>query len=377
MGLRTGDVSINPGAAVMIMTTEILRNISYRALLEGDPLSGFAPNLDDVALTVLDEVHYLGHADRGSVWEEIVINCPPHMKLLAMSATVANPEEIGSWISSVHGTCETVTTSFRPVPLKWWFAWEEGGGRRRRPRGGRAGDGDGYGGGYRSGSESEGSGSESGGEPRMRMRGRSGVVHMEALLERRRKDSPMRMNMMLDRSAKAVKRLRGQMAAVRRKMLRARSKRTSGYDELKRLQERTSQLENVRAALRRAGHERARVGRPPTCDAHACVVPVYAARAIVRMHVCLGPRAGLERHRCTACCTAFLCAAWRVHSMHRHSYVHGLVHSMSKYVEKCYVGSAALHAGCCAVSGVPIMVWSVKEYGMVHSGYGLVSVWVT
>lgn len=123
VGLRTGDVSVNPGAPVMIMTTEILRNISYRTLLEGDPLSSFAPNLGDVALTVLDEVHYLGNPDRGSVWEEIIINCPPHMKLLAMSATVANPAEIGEWIQNVHGACETVQTSFRPVPLKWWFAW--------------------------------------------------------------------------------------------------------------------------------------------------------------------------------------------------------------------------------------------------------------
>jgi superfamily II RNA helicase len=105
------------------MTTEILRNISYRTLLEGDPLSSFAPNLGDVALTVLDEVHYLGHPERGSVWEEIIINCPPHMKLLAMSATVANPAEIGEWIQHVHGACETVQTTFRPVPLKWWFAW--------------------------------------------------------------------------------------------------------------------------------------------------------------------------------------------------------------------------------------------------------------
>lgn len=123
VGLRTGDVSVNPGAPIMIMTTEILRNISYRTLLEGDPLSSFSPNLGDVALTVLDEVHYLGHPDRGSVWEEIIINCPAHMKLLAMSATVANPGEIGDWIQSVHGECETVQTSFRPVPLKWWFAW--------------------------------------------------------------------------------------------------------------------------------------------------------------------------------------------------------------------------------------------------------------
>lgn len=263
VGLRTGDVSINAGAPVMIMTTEILRNISYRALLDGDPGSGFAPNLDDVALTVLDEVHYLGHADRGSVWEEIVINCPPHVKLLAMSATVANPEEIGAWIGAVHGSCETVTTSFRPVPLQWWFAWEEGGERRRRRR--RRGGGDSWSGASSGSSGGEESGSDTeGGGPRM---GARQGVQMEALLERRKKDVPMRLNAMLDRSAKAVKRLRGQMAAVRRKMLRARSSRqATGYDELKRLQERTAVLENVRCC--RCMHVCVRsAARPPEAQA--------------------------------------------------------------------------------------------------------------
>lgn len=244
VGLRTGDVSINAGAPVMIMTTEILRNISYRVLLGGDPASGFAPNLDDVALTVLDEVHYLGHADRGSVWEEIIINCPPHIKLLAMSATVANPEEIGAWIKSVHGKCETVTTAFRPVPLQWWFAWEEGGPRRGGRGGGRT-SGSGSDSGWMSGEES---GSESDGGGGGRRMGLRGGVRMEHLLERRRKDAPMRLNVLLDRSAKAVKRLRGQMAATQRKMLRNRSPRKAGYDELKRLQQRTLQLENVRHA---------------------------------------------------------------------------------------------------------------------------------
>ena len=57
------------------------------------------------------------------MWEEIIINCPKHIKLLAMSATVANSQELGAWISQVHQQCDNVTTTFRPVPLKWWFAW--------------------------------------------------------------------------------------------------------------------------------------------------------------------------------------------------------------------------------------------------------------
>lgn len=110
----------------MIMTTEIFRNITYRALLEAaEATLDFARGLDDVGLAILDEVHYLGNPDRGSVWEEVVINLPSHMQLVAMSATIANPKEIGAWIEAVHGPCGTVETAFRPVPLKWWFAWDD------------------------------------------------------------------------------------------------------------------------------------------------------------------------------------------------------------------------------------------------------------
>ena len=121
VGLRTGDVSINGGAAILVMTTEILRNITYRAQLE----EGAGQDLSDVGLTVLDEVHYLGHPDRGSVWEEVIINSPPEMQLLAMSATVANAAEIGDWVTAVHGPCTTIETAFRPVPLTWNFAWDD------------------------------------------------------------------------------------------------------------------------------------------------------------------------------------------------------------------------------------------------------------
>ncbi|GAB4818573.1 hypothetical protein N2152v2_005619 [Parachlorella kessleri] len=116
VGLQTGDASINIDSPVVVMTTEILRNVLYRV---DDNGSTAADRMQDVALVVLDEVHYLGDPGRGSVWEEVIINCPPHIRLLAMSATVRNPEDLGGWISQVHSECDTVTTTFRPVPLTW------------------------------------------------------------------------------------------------------------------------------------------------------------------------------------------------------------------------------------------------------------------
>ena len=132
VGLHTGDMNINMGAPVMIMTTEILRNIGYRTQLKQQEVNPYGKDedLSDVGLAVLDEVHYLGHPDRGSVWEELVINTPSHIQLLAMSATVANPAEIGAWIESVHGPCATIQTSWRPVPLDWWFASDDADGHQ-------------------------------------------------------------------------------------------------------------------------------------------------------------------------------------------------------------------------------------------------------
>jgi superfamily II RNA helicase len=133
VGLRTGDVSINRDAPIVVMTTEILRNLTYRAILgqlttdpatNPDIAAGLA--LEEVGLTILDEMHYLGHPDRGSVWEELVINSAPHMQLLAMSATIRNAREIGAWIEEIHGSCATLLSGWRPVPLEWLFAWDEG-----------------------------------------------------------------------------------------------------------------------------------------------------------------------------------------------------------------------------------------------------------
>ncbi|KAL0037105.1 hypothetical protein WJX79_000589 [Trebouxia sp. C0005] len=122
-GLSTGDASIQTDSPIMVMTTEILRNILYRTEEDSaaDDDSSIRDSLGDVGLIVLDEVHYLGNEGRGTVWEEIIINCPAHIQLLSMSATVANPDDLGFWITKVHGQCETVMTRFRPVPLTWHY----------------------------------------------------------------------------------------------------------------------------------------------------------------------------------------------------------------------------------------------------------------
>ncbi|PRW05688.1 DEAD DEAH box helicase, partial [Chlorella sorokiniana] len=140
-GLQTGDASLNIDAPVVVMTTEILRNMLYRV---GDDGTTADERLKDVGLVVLDEVHYLGDPGRGSVWEEVVINLPPHIQLLAMSATV-------------HGECETVRTSFRPVPLTWHFCHAT-----PPPPAKRSGQKAGRGAGLLDGSDSDGSGSEAG-----------------------------------------------------------------------------------------------------------------------------------------------------------------------------------------------------------------------
>ena len=145
-GLQTGDASINPDGSVVVMTTEILRNILYRVEEEVDVQadsdksdengagsdvaveSPASTRLDGVKLVVLDECHYLGDPGRGSVWEESIINLPPDVLILAMSATVRNPKDISGWISNVHGPTATVQTSFRPVPLKWHFCLSPGDG---------------------------------------------------------------------------------------------------------------------------------------------------------------------------------------------------------------------------------------------------------
>ena len=112
VGLVTGENTINADAPVVVMTTEILRNLIYE-----DPA-----RLDLVRYVVLDEVHYIDDFPRGSVWEEIVIQAPQTIKLVGLSATIGNYREIADWMAENRGGMETVFHDVRPVELKMWLA---------------------------------------------------------------------------------------------------------------------------------------------------------------------------------------------------------------------------------------------------------------
>ncbi|PPR84658.1 hypothetical protein GOBAR_AA36054 [Gossypium barbadense] len=162
VGLLTGDSAVNKDAQILVLTTEILRNMLYNSVGMASSGSG----LFHVDVIVLDEVHYLSDISRGTVWEEIVIYCPKEVQLICLSATVANPDELAGWISQcinlldlascakmsfvrsayalvlvcnfdispsigflgsysksdIHGKTELVTSSWRPVPLTWHFS---------------------------------------------------------------------------------------------------------------------------------------------------------------------------------------------------------------------------------------------------------------
>jgi ATP-dependent RNA helicase HelY len=108
VGLLTGDTSINGGASVVVMTTEVLRNMLYSA----------SSTLDGLAYVVLDEVHYLADRFRGAVWEEVILNLPDSVRLVGLSATVSNAEEFGEWLLDVRGNTAVVLDEHRPVPLE-------------------------------------------------------------------------------------------------------------------------------------------------------------------------------------------------------------------------------------------------------------------
>ncbi|XP_059316636.1 DExH-box ATP-dependent RNA helicase DExH15 chloroplastic [Lycium ferocissimum] len=118
VGLLTGDSAVNRDAQVLIMTTEILRNMLYQSV----GIASSDGGLLHVDVIVLDEVHYLSDISRGTVWEEIVIYCPKEVQLICLSATVANPDELAGWIGQIHGRTELVTSTKRPVPLTWHFS---------------------------------------------------------------------------------------------------------------------------------------------------------------------------------------------------------------------------------------------------------------
>ncbi|MEE2033950.1 DEAD/DEAH box helicase [Rhodococcus chondri] len=107
VGLLTGDVSLNPRAPVVVMTTEVLRSM----------LHGRSPLLNGLTHVVMDEVHYLADRERGAVWEEAILCLPTSARLVSLSATVSNAEEFGDWIGQVRGATTVVVEETRPVPL--------------------------------------------------------------------------------------------------------------------------------------------------------------------------------------------------------------------------------------------------------------------
>ncbi len=112
VGLVTGDTTVNSTAPVLVMTTEVLRNMLYAR----------SPALDGLGLVVLDEVHYLQDRYRGPVWEEVIIHLPSSVRLVALSATVSNAEELAAWIEAVRGRTVTVVEHRRPVELSNLYA---------------------------------------------------------------------------------------------------------------------------------------------------------------------------------------------------------------------------------------------------------------
>jgi ATP-dependent RNA helicase HelY len=114
VGLITGEHTINDSAPVVVMTTEILRNVIY-----DEP-----ERLDTVGDVVLDEIHYIDDYPRGTVWEEVIVQAPEHIRFIGLSATISNVEEVASWMSSLRGDIATVVRTERPVELRLWLCMD-------------------------------------------------------------------------------------------------------------------------------------------------------------------------------------------------------------------------------------------------------------
>jgi len=108
VGLLTGDNVINGDADIVVMTTEVLRNMIYAD----------ASRVDRVSYVILDEVHYLQDRMRGAVWEEVIVHCPEHVQLVCLSATVSNNAEFAAWVGERRGSTRLISTDHRPVPLE-------------------------------------------------------------------------------------------------------------------------------------------------------------------------------------------------------------------------------------------------------------------
>lgn len=107
VGLLTGDTSINSEADIVVMTTEVLRNMLYE----------HSTTLNALGYVILDEVHYLADRFRGPIWEEVIIHLPQSVRIIGLSATVSNVEDFADWIESVRGDTKLVVSEHRPVPL--------------------------------------------------------------------------------------------------------------------------------------------------------------------------------------------------------------------------------------------------------------------
>src|SRR3954452_4715448 len=107
VGLLTGDNSVNGDAPVVVMTTEVLRNMLYAS----------SPALANLGYVVMDEVHYLSDRMRGAVWEQVIIHLPAAVRLVSLSATVSKAEEFGEWLVTVRGETKVIVHEERPVPL--------------------------------------------------------------------------------------------------------------------------------------------------------------------------------------------------------------------------------------------------------------------
>jgi len=107
VGILTGDNNTNSNAEIVVMTTEVLRNMIYANSL----------NLMNLGFVIMDEVHYLADRFRGAVWEEVILHLPRDVKLVSLSATVSNAEEFGAWLDEVRGTTSIIVSEKRPVPL--------------------------------------------------------------------------------------------------------------------------------------------------------------------------------------------------------------------------------------------------------------------
>lgn len=107
VGLLTGDNNNNSEAQIVVMTTEVLRNMIYAT----------SSSIRDLGFVVMDEVHYLADRFRGAVWEEVILHLPKDVRVISLSATVSNAEEFGAWLAEVRGNTEVIVSEIRPVPL--------------------------------------------------------------------------------------------------------------------------------------------------------------------------------------------------------------------------------------------------------------------